>query len=357
MGATAETQCVVCPEGKSSPTQGALSSCETCASGTYAPGEGFASCSTCNPGTSCGEGATEMVTCQAGSASGAGSASCGLCPAGFYSSTDSASACLTCDAGKYCEEGATTMLSCPKGTYSNFGANMCSDCAPSTIAPVTSSMACSACDLYQVASDDRTECVCQQGYYVGQEANQALPVPDGVSLSTPGMTLETLNILPGFWRTSPNSTEVLACLNADHCQGGNKTTDFCSDGNSGPLCAVCASGYAATGSGELLVCTECTGQSIFAVVGGLALVFVLLALLLFVVFKRTGEKTRETVRSRTSTMSDMVENVSERMDKIAPIAKIVAAYFQVAGGLGMVYGLVFPKFFTNFSSYIGALSD
>ena len=78
--------------------------------------------------------------------------------------------------------------------------------------------------------------------------------------------------------------------------------------------------------------------------------FVLLALLVFVVFKRTGEKTSENVKSK-------VEKELERMDKIAPIAKIVAAYFQVAGGLGMVYGLAFPKFFTTFSSYIGALSD
>ena len=196
--------------------------------------------------------------------------------------------------------------------------------------------------------------MCEAGEFESDATGTCEVVVEGVKTNVDGMKVQTLDLEPGFWRTYLNSDIVLPCLNSNHCNGGVNTSNLCSDGYTGPLCAVCVSGYAATGSGELLVCTECTGQSIFAVVGGLALVFLLLALLLFVVFKRTGEKTHETFRSRTSTI---VENVSERMDKIAPIAKIVAAYFQVAGGLGLVYGLAFPKFFTTFSSYIGALSD
>ena len=41
VGATAETQCVLCPEGKSSPLEGAPSHCETCTAGTYAAVKGL----------------------------------------------------------------------------------------------------------------------------------------------------------------------------------------------------------------------------------------------------------------------------------------------------------------------------
>ncbi|GMI00735.1 hypothetical protein TrVE_jg11097 [Triparma verrucosa] len=354
VGATAETQCQQCPEGKSSPI-GVPSHCETCTAGTYAPGEGYASCSTCNPGTSCGEGATEMDTCQAGSASGAGSASCGVCLAGSYSNSDGSSECITCQAGKYCGEGATEMLTCPKGKYSNFGASSCTKCGPSTIAPETSTMACSACDSYQVASDERTECVCQQGYYVGEDANKALPVPDGVSPNTAGMTIETLDILPGFWRTSNGSTEVLSCLNEEHCKGGNNTADLCSEGYTGPLCAVCASGFAATGNGELLVCNECTGASIFTVLGVLAVVFVLITAILIIFLKGTSERIPPPFKTRSSSVSEKYENFSSRLSKIEPIVKIITAYFQVAGGLSFVYGLKFPKFFSTVTNWVGGI--
>ena len=306
VGATAETQCVLCPEGKSSPLEGAPSHCETCTAGTYAPGEGYASCSFCNPGTSCAEGATEEVTC-------------GI------------------------------------GYYSGVGSSECTQCGPTSIAISTGTAACAQCDLFQVANDERTECVCQQGYYVGEDANKALPVPNGVSPNTAGMTTETLDVLPGFWSTSNSSVEILPCLNSKHCMGGNKTTDFCANGYSGPLCAVCASGYAATGSGEILTCTECTGQAVTTVIAGLALVFLLLALLLLCVFKSTGEKTRETFQSQTRRTSRAMTNISGRIHKVAPVAKIVTAYFQVAGGLSMVYGLSFPKFYSTFSEILGGI--
>ena len=180
---------------------------------------------------------------------------------------------------------------CGLGYFSGVGSSTCTKCGPTSIAVSAGTAACAQCDLFQVANDERTECVCQQGYYVGEDANKALPVPDGVSPNTAGMTIETLDILPGFWRTSNGSTEVLSCLNEEHCKGGNNTADLCSEGYNGPLCAVCASGFAATGNGELLVCNECTGASIFTVVGVLAVVFVLITAILIFFFKGTSERT------------------------------------------------------------------
>ncbi|GMH74247.1 hypothetical protein TrRE_jg670 [Triparma retinervis] len=146
-GATSETQCSLCPIGKSSPPTGPPSTCESCQSGRYAPAEGYAQCAICDPGTACEEEAIEMESCSAGSFSGAGS-----------------------------------------GT--------CTKCGPTAIAPDPSTPSCLACNANQVANVARTECICQQGFYTGLVANEATPVPEGVSPHFPGMTLQNLNLLP-----------------------------------------------------------------------------------------------------------------------------------------------------------------
>ncbi|GMH92878.1 hypothetical protein TL16_g12477 [Triparma laevis f. inornata] len=405
VGATAETQCVLCPEGKSSPLEGAPSHCETCTAGTYAAGEGFASCSTCNPGTSCGEGATEMETCQAGSASGAGSSSCTICPKGSYSSASGASACVTCDAGKYCPQGATEMQTCPsgkysntgasscttcsegsyssdengptecltcqagtscpggsiqatlcrKGRFSNFGATFCTPCPPYTIAPESSASACSACDYNLVANDERTECICQQGYYTGENPKKSLPVPDGVSPNTAGMTTETLDILTGYWRTSSTSTVILRCQSVEHCKGGVDTGDLCADGYTGPLCAVCTSGYASTGFGESLTCNSCSANSKATVAIMTASILTILAASLACYLKRSGETSQVSLGQRSHVASEAISSVAKKVEKYQLIVKIIFTYFQVVGSLGFIYSLKFPPIYSAVTNVLGGI--
>jgi len=51
----------------------------------------------------------------------------------------------------------------------------------------------------------------------------------------PGLTLETLSIDGGYWRTTAESDNILACHNPDACSGGQTGTDsFCASGYKGP---------------------------------------------------------------------------------------------------------------------------
>ena len=361
-GATSETQCSLCPIGKSSPATGLPSSCESCQSGRYAPAEGYAQCAICDPGTACEEEATEMQSCSAGSFSGAGAGTCTTCSEGTHASADESSACVTCNAGKYCPEGATEELLCPKGKYSNngagsciscsagsfsdspdgptecltcdagtfcpseatteepcpagrfsnFGAGTCTECGPAAIAPDPSSPSCLACDANQVANANRTECVCQQGFYTGLVANEATPVPKGVSPDTPGMTLQTLDLLPGHYRTNSNSTEILPCLNEDHCVGGSDPSSYCAEGYTGPLCAVCSSGYAAIGAGESLSCNQCSGSSTATVAVGVLLIVFLLSAVLVYRFKE-----KSLVRGRLQSFHSAISVASEKFEKVS----------------------------------------
>ena len=60
-------------------------------------------------------------------------------------------------------------------------------------------------------------------------------VPEGVNTTAdPGMTLETLNLMSGFYRTSNLSREVLECYREEACTGGSNIDRYCAKGYAGP---------------------------------------------------------------------------------------------------------------------------
>ena len=64
-------------------------------------------------------------------------------------------------------------------------------------------------------------------------------VPDGVNTTgNSGMTLETLELMSGFFRTSNESREVLECYREEACMGGSTAGSYCADGYAGP-CKEC----------------------------------------------------------------------------------------------------------------------
>ncbi|GMH85372.1 hypothetical protein TrST_g857 [Triparma strigata] len=145
----------------------------------------------------------------------------------------------------------------------------------------------------------QTGCEVVTGYYNDGNEGQSVAIPNGVKKDIPGMTLQTLDLEEGFWRKSPDSVEIYECLNSKHCKGGVNTTDLCSDGYSGPLCAVCASGYAAVGSQQQLTCETCSGVSdfkIYVVFVGVALLF---ASIFYFIFRQSNESTQELIRSQS----------------------------------------------------------
>ena len=60
-------------------------------------------------------------------------------------------------------------------------------------------------------------------------------VPEGVNTTgNSGMTLETLNLMSGFFRTSNESREVLECYREEACKGGSNVGRYCAEGYAGP---------------------------------------------------------------------------------------------------------------------------
>jgi hypothetical protein len=60
-------------------------------------------------------------------------------------------------------------------------------------------------------------CVCSAGYYLHNSV--CVPVMEGVNATAVGQTLPTLQLLPGYWRTGPNSPDVSPCRVKGSCLG------------------------------------------------------------------------------------------------------------------------------------------
>ena len=60
-------------------------------------------------------------------------------------------------------------------------------------------------------------------------------VPEGVNITRDsGMTLKTLDLMSGFYRTSYKSREVLECYREEACVGGSNASSYCAAGYAGP---------------------------------------------------------------------------------------------------------------------------
>lgn len=83
----------------------------------------------------------------------------------------------------------------------------------------------------------------QSGALMGSPSSM-IPVcracPEGSTTRHPGGMIDTLEILPGFYRSSLASTDVRECMRKEACVGGVMPSGYCAEGYSGP-CMLIAS--------------------------------------------------------------------------------------------------------------------
>lgn len=163
-------------------------------------------------------------------------------------------------------------------------------CGNNTFQPKINQIYAGAClqcpefSVSQPASIALSKCQCMEGYYNDAEDAEHVhcePCPVGSECEEEGNTLEQLPLLPGYWRTSDFSPNLMRCpdassLSTTACANANGT--LCKPWTSGPYCRLCnvTDGSRYYNSGDS-ACVPCEGSaavvpSIFAGV----VVFVLL---------------------------------------------------------------------------------
>ena len=335
----------------------------------------------------------------------------GLCPAGKMC-PGATGVPEPCSAGGYCAEGSPTAVMCAAGAFiSDEGAEDASACAPcpsgawcaagrafkcekgffNALRSQGDPDACKRCPDVRsttaaVGSTSEAECVCQSGYY-------AVPAPNGsaslircetctasMDCVAPGTTLPGLRLRNDEWRLSETAATTYRCA-PQHCIAPNATTNTversgtdglgCRVGHRGPLCVVCADGWAAGYDGLCESCVEETrSRSIGVLFAGGVVALAAAALTVLWYWSRAKKRTAKKRRTERATRAAMeagavsagsehgarskrpsatkrlwtaVKAVYERMHvAVAPKVKIVWSMLQMLSLLGICFGVQWP---------------
>ncbi|KAK7253724.1 calcium ion binding protein [Aureococcus anophagefferens] len=187
-----------------------------------------------------------------------------------------------------------------------------------------------------------------------------------------GVTVETLALRSGYWRSSTDSLRTAACDFVDDCPGGRGGGDgLCAGESRGPKCALCGAGFVAAGSpdGESLGCEPCGGAEgwrrevlVLAAAAGLVLVLAAVALR-----RRAGREAAaaflDHLDSHDGDPSALVEDDAEDAveassvawlwNAVRPKIKCAIILFQLLGDMEFVLDVPFPPLYSKVWNALG----
>ncbi|KAK3248111.1 hypothetical protein CYMTET_42405, partial [Cymbomonas tetramitiformis] len=173
----------------------------------------------------------------------------------------------TCEAGRVFRAEANRCEPCEAGTFHDSQAEDCLPCEPGTVTLDVGAAACLACrDLQATYYQDLT----------GQASCKDCPLGADCSSGVSAVGLE------GYWRDAPERESLYECYPKDFCLGevAPYQDPGCLEGQSGPLCSVCAAGYVRSQVDPKERCTRCEGGDV-----GHAFVILLILLIALVCLK------------------------------------------------------------------------
>jgi hypothetical protein len=211
--------------------------------------------------------------------------------------------------------------------------------------------------------------------YIGQ----CVPCPEGAKCSEPGITLETLPLQVGYWRSDKSSHRLVKCYTESACpqdrialdklkNSTNSTDSQCALGHQGPRCNVCMKGYAKSIVGLCEACSDNTFQIPRQVI------FVFCAIVLIVILcfigkkslKPRKEKTKLDVFrmkasqefSRESVHENALTKANNNRDhwfyRIRTKSKIMLTFLQILTSFETILDIRFPPLFEKVTRFIAS---
>ena len=305
----------MCLHGTYCPPRSAVQT--QCPAGTYNPnvtGTSMDACSVCGVGHYCEAGSEAQTECPRGTfGNEIGLSECLTCKSGYFQGKEGQAACEACPVGGYCEDVGAVQARptpCPPGTWSNkTGLKSALECDPcqagswcsagsviscpkdtfNNLASQTNQGACTACTknaISKVGSSSVSACECVEDYYdaINDPGDiECRRCPIGSDCKESGFTLALLPLVPGYWRSNDNSSDLRRCPDAsspDTTACANVNGVLCKPWTTGPYCRVCnvtdGSRYFDSGQSACVECGDTAAISLATVVGiTLAVLFLL----------------------------------------------------------------------------------
>ena len=291
------------------------------------------------------------------------------CPAGYFS--NASGLCATCPRKAWCAEGSSVPTPCPAGTVGNAtGLTLpteCSDCAQgmwcsageaipcaqgtwSSATRASTIGVCVSCPEHsttlQLASTELGSCRCEAGRFLQADAEGTCvlcPQP-GSRCNAPGITLDSLMLAPGYWRSGNQSREPLLCpsyrgvAGEERCVGG-VVGEACAGLLSGVYCASCPPDFYLDGGNG---CSRCsTGLT----TGSAIRIGVIASVLLLLVLSRldwTCIPGSSSIRTALARLTARLYALVEASGLAAKLKQLIT-FYQMAGSVQSVFGVTFPR--------------
>jgi len=193
------------------------------------------SCATCPSRTSSASGSDELTdcVCVAGYTAASDGVACSACEAGEYKATMGVGNCTVCPSHTSSAEGSDEVADCVcLAGYSGPSDGVpCSACEAGTYKAVPGAGECSACPAGTSsgeASDEKTDCICVEGYMEGLDGVQCTACHAGTFKSVAGT---------GECATCPANSESAAGRALCYCSAGFRGED----GGACDACSACTS--------------------------------------------------------------------------------------------------------------------
>ncbi|GMI20673.1 hypothetical protein TeGR_g13516, partial [Tetraparma gracilis] len=268
---------------------------------------------------------------------------CVLCAAGFYKSGVSNEACRKCNTEEH-KEGVLGSIT--------------------TNAPATSSLDCTC-------SKSEFRVLEPPGMNTTHYIGQCLACPDGTDCSDPGITVESLPLKQGYWRSNSSSHNIVQCYTEATCTHPNRTTtaadfnldDQCKEGHTGPICNVCLKGYAKSVTGECDMCVyeSSVPDEMYAFV---AILGVVTAIILACVRRRI--KTKRKKRKERLAAGDELGGIAQEPPttlkkhwaaRARTKVKILTSFYQIVSQFESVLNVRFPPVFEEFGRLVSKFAN
>ena len=389
---TDRTSLTKCPPGTYS--VGGTTECTPCEPGRYSATEGAVGCTlaiVCGPGnyTFVNPTATNDTICR-------------LCPRDTMSKSGALdiSGCSQCDvnSGLYAPPGSTACYVCPQYQKYNQDKKKCecldtfiNDDKSSCTCPVGQTLvdgnctacddgrfkdhngtdSCSVCDTEEVEGAFETifnspkilasSCACDVGKFLDplkptpttplgscQSCSELNYYPKSVDCSTIGLTLSTLPLKPGYWRSSTDSSNIVKCENQLECTD-ESPTEICMEGSSGPMCEVCVDGYS---KGYTGTCEEC--ESAFVSLGFYLLCAILFFVTVYLALLCYLRNKRISIDSLSSEPSSPSRDGKHWSKRLRSKAKILTSFYQIVSKLPTILAVKFPNIYRSFMAVISS---